>query len=148
MEKEWEKLEKVPAWQLTKVRNKKEVIDEARNQGKKGHFASLMDLCHLENSELEPQMQKYKGSYDMEGHAKKCVGSILRIGEQNNSNNSTKPQHHALTTTNSKKKKWDLLENCQKIAVRLFSNACIWPVLYSLLTYCSEMSFLGSHWST
>ena len=25
--KEWEKLEKIPAWQLTKVRNKKEVID-------------------------------------------------------------------------------------------------------------------------
>ena len=25
------------------------------------HFASLMDLCHLKNSELEPQFQKYKG---------------------------------------------------------------------------------------
>ena len=56
--KEWEKLEKPPAWQLTKVRNKKEVIDEARNKGRKVHFASLMDLCHLENSELEPQNQK------------------------------------------------------------------------------------------
>ena len=31
VEKEWEKLEKIPAWQLTKVRNKKEVIEEARN---------------------------------------------------------------------------------------------------------------------
>ena len=29
VEKEWEKLEKIPAWQLTKVRNKKEVIEEA-----------------------------------------------------------------------------------------------------------------------
>ena len=38
--------------QLTKVRNKKEVIDEARNKGRKVHFASLMDLCHLKNSEL------------------------------------------------------------------------------------------------
>ena len=34
------KLEKVPAWQLTKVRNKKEVIEEARNEGRKVHFAS------------------------------------------------------------------------------------------------------------
>ena len=25
------------------------------------HFASLMDICHLENSELEPKFQKYKG---------------------------------------------------------------------------------------
>ena len=32
VEKEWEKLKKNPAWQLTKVRNKNEVIDEARNQ--------------------------------------------------------------------------------------------------------------------
>ena len=33
--KEWEKLEKIPAWQLTRVRNKKEVIDEAGNKGRK-----------------------------------------------------------------------------------------------------------------
>ena len=30
VEKEWEKLEKIAAWQLTNVRNKKEVIEEAR----------------------------------------------------------------------------------------------------------------------
>ena len=54
-------MEKAPAWQLTKVRNKKEVIDAARYKGRKVHFASLMDLCHLKNSELEPQFQKYKG---------------------------------------------------------------------------------------
>ena len=61
MEKERGKLDKIHAWQLTKVRNKKEVIDEARNKGRKAHFASLMDLCHLKNSELEPQYRKYKG---------------------------------------------------------------------------------------
>ena len=52
--KEKEKLEKIPAWQLTNVRNKKEEIDEARNKGRKVHFASLMDICHLKHSELEP----------------------------------------------------------------------------------------------
>ena len=60
VEKEWEELEKIPAWQLTKVRNKKDVIDEARKDGRKVLFASLMDLCHLKNSELEPQFQKTK----------------------------------------------------------------------------------------
>ena len=65
--KEWEKLEKIPAWQLTKVRNKKEVIEEARNKGRKVHFASLMDLCHLKNLELEPQLQKYKGRVVLRG---------------------------------------------------------------------------------
>ena len=46
MENEWEKMEKILAWQLTKVRNKKEVIDEARNEGGKVQKASLMDVCH------------------------------------------------------------------------------------------------------
>ena len=67
LDKERDKLEKIPAWNLTKVRSKKEVIDEARNKGKTGHFASLMDLCHLENSELEPQYQKYKGRVVLRG---------------------------------------------------------------------------------
>ena len=61
------KLEKVPAWKLTKVRNKKEVIEEARNKGRKVHFASSMDLCHLKNSELEPPYQKYKGRVVLRG---------------------------------------------------------------------------------
>ena len=49
VEREWEKLEKLPAWQLTEVRNLKEVIEEARNKGTKVHFASLVDLCHLKH---------------------------------------------------------------------------------------------------
>ena len=55
------KPEKIPAWQLTKVRNTNEVIADARNKGRKVHFASLMDLCHLKNAELEAKHQKYKG---------------------------------------------------------------------------------------
>ena len=46
------KLEKISAWNLTKVRSKKEVIDEARTSGATVHFASLMDICHLKNAEL------------------------------------------------------------------------------------------------
>ena len=62
VDKEWEKLEKISAWNLTKVRSKKEVIDEARTKGIKVHFASLMDICHLKNAELEakaPKMQRF-----------------------------------------------------------------------------------------
>ena len=51
--KELEKLEKISAWNLTKVRSKKEVIDEARTSGATVHFASLMDIWHLKNAELE-----------------------------------------------------------------------------------------------
>ena len=62
VDKEWENLEKISAWNLTKVRSKKEVIDEARMKGAKVHFASLMDICHLKNAELEAKHQKYKRS--------------------------------------------------------------------------------------
>ena len=44
-EKERKKLEIIPAWQLAKVRNKNEVIAEARHKGKTVNIASLMDLC-------------------------------------------------------------------------------------------------------
>ena len=47
VDKEWEKLEKISAWNKTRVRNKSEVIDEARIEGRKVHFASLMDICHF-----------------------------------------------------------------------------------------------------
>ena len=46
VDKEWEILEKIPAWDLTKVRSKLEVIDEARTKGGQVHFASVMDICH------------------------------------------------------------------------------------------------------
>ena len=65
--REWEKLEKMLALQLTTVRNKKEVNAEARNEGKTVHFASLMDLCHLKNSELEPPFQNCKGRVVLRG---------------------------------------------------------------------------------
>ena len=58
---EWKKLETLPAWKLEKVKSKKEVIKEALKNNNKVHFASLMDLCHLKNWELEPQFHKYKG---------------------------------------------------------------------------------------
>ena len=58
VDKEWEKLEKISAWNLTKVRSKKEVIDEARMSGATVHFASLMDICHLKNAGFEAKHQK------------------------------------------------------------------------------------------
>ena len=44
VDKEWEKLEKISAWNLTKVRSNIEVIDEAKMSGATVHFASLMDM--------------------------------------------------------------------------------------------------------
>ena len=44
VDKEWEKLEKFSAWNLTKIKSKKEVIDEVRTPDATVHFASLMDI--------------------------------------------------------------------------------------------------------
>ena len=86
VDKEWEKLEKFSAWNLTKVRSKKEVIDEARTTGAKVHFASLMDICHLKNAELEAKHQKYKGRVVLRGDiVKDDSGSYAVFTEQGSS---------------------------------------------------------------
>ena len=84
--KECEKLEKISAWDMTKVRNKSEVIDEARTKGTKVHFASLMDICHLKNSELETKHKKYKGRVVLRGDVvKDDCGSYAVFTEQGSS---------------------------------------------------------------
>ena len=86
MDKEWEQLEKIPAWDLTKARSKSEVIDEARTMGIKFHFASLMDICHLKNAELEAEHQKYKGRVVLRGDiVRDDSGSYAVFTEQGSS---------------------------------------------------------------
>ena len=51
VDKEWKKLETISAWQLDKVRNKKEIILEAQRDNNNVHFATLMDICHLKYAE-------------------------------------------------------------------------------------------------
>ena len=61
VDKEWKKLETIPAWKLEKVQSKKEIVLEAQRDKRKVHFVSLMDICHLKNAELEQKLQQYKG---------------------------------------------------------------------------------------
>ena len=85
VDKEWEKLEKFSAWNLAKVKNKKQVIDEARMSGATVHFALLMDICHLKNAELEAK-QKYKGRVMLRGDiVKDNSGSYAVFTEQGSS---------------------------------------------------------------
>ena len=86
VDKEWEKLEKISAWNLTKVKSKKQVINEARTSGATVHFASLMDICHLKNAELEAKHQKYKGRVVLRGDiVKDNSGSYAVFTEQGSS---------------------------------------------------------------
>ena len=86
VDKEWEKLEKISAWNLTKVKSKKQVIDEARTSGATVHLASLMDTCHLKNAELEAKHQKCKGRDVLRGDiVKDNSGSYAVFTEQGSS---------------------------------------------------------------
>ena len=79
-------MEKISAWNLTKVKSKKKVIDEARTSGATVHFASLMDICHLKNAELEAKHQKYKGRVVLRGDiVKDNSGSYAVFTEQGSS---------------------------------------------------------------
>ena len=83
VDKEWENLEKISAWNLTKVKRKKSVIDEAKTKGVEVHFASLRDICHLKNAELEAKHQKYKGRVVLRRDiAKDDTGSYAVFTEQ------------------------------------------------------------------
>ena len=80
------KMEKIPEWDLTNVRNKSEVIVEARTKGAKVHFASLMGICHLKNAELEAKHQKYKGRVVLRGDiVKDDSGSYAVFNKQGSS---------------------------------------------------------------
>ena len=90
VDKEWKKLEKIPAWDITKVRNKSEVIDKARTKGIKVHFASLMDICHLKNADLKTKHQKYKGRVVLRGDIVKTIRDLLQYLQNKDH------QHHKL----------------------------------------------------
>ena len=80
------KMKKISAWNLTKVKSKKQVFDEARTAGATVHFASLMDICHLKNAELEAKHQKYRGRVVLRGDiVKDDSGSYAVFTEQGSS---------------------------------------------------------------
>ena len=86
MDKEWEKRYKLPAWPMTNAKSKKKVIKEAEKEGRTVHFASLMDICHLKNAELEEKHQKYKGRVVLRGDiVKDDSGSYAVFTEQGSS---------------------------------------------------------------
>ena len=58
---EWDKLKHLLACHFKNVKPKSEVTQQAKKYGISVHFTSLMDLCHLKDSELEKHLNTYKG---------------------------------------------------------------------------------------
>ena len=85
VDKEWEKLEKISAWNLTKVRSKKQVINEARTSGAKVHFASLMDYVIWKVLNWRQSTQNTKDELCSEVTVKDDSGSYAVFTEQGSS---------------------------------------------------------------
>ena len=87
VEKDSEKLNNIPAWQLTKVRNKNEVIARARNEGRTVHFCVVNgSLSFLEFGVGATVFQKYQGRVVLRGDTvKDDSGSYAAFTEQGSS---------------------------------------------------------------
>ena len=68
------RLDKIPARQLTKVRNKNEVIAEARNQGRKVHFAQWHPSEAGEEEEEEEETSSSRSSARWPTSSWPCCG--------------------------------------------------------------------------
>ena len=66
-DKEREKLEKLPAWQLSNVKSKKGVRLEAQREKKASPLCYIDGHLSLQNAELEQKYQKYKGRVVLRG---------------------------------------------------------------------------------
>ena len=60
LEKEWGKLGKKKAWDISKVAPRAKAIRDAKAAGRSVHFGSLMDLCHIKNSQMCKEFWSYK----------------------------------------------------------------------------------------
>ena len=64
--KEWEKLETLPAWHVTKVKSKKKrSVEKGTKKRRTVNFATLMDSCHLKKT--GKNFLWYKGHVVLQG---------------------------------------------------------------------------------
>ena len=110
------------------------MIDEARTKGATVHFASLVDICHSKNAELEPKHQKYKGRVVLRGDIVKDESGSFAVFTEQGSSASQMTAAKVMDTTSrlsgcagqaadavSAKKpryKWKMLHNNEKFQNR------------------------------
>ena len=85
----------------------KDIVDNYRTM-----FESRISAGRVEKLPFPQNLRISSWSYDMAGHAKKCVERYCELA------NKTTQQLYKVSI--SKKKKWNLLENCHMYALKLF----------------------------
>ena len=61
LNKEWDKLDNITAWDVSKVQPRAKVVAQAKKDKVPVHFGDIMQLCHIKNSELDEWLQSMKG---------------------------------------------------------------------------------------
>ena len=67
-----EEARKVAGVAIDQSEEQKEVILEAQEEQRTVHFATLMDICHLKNAELEPNYHNCKGQFVLRASLVNC----------------------------------------------------------------------------
>ena len=73
-----EEARKVAGVAIDQSEKQKEVILAAQEEQRIVHFATLMDICHLKNAELEPNYHKCKGRFVLRASLVNCSIRNLR----------------------------------------------------------------------
>ena len=102
VDKEWEKLEKISAWNLTKVRSKKRGDQWNKDEGRKSSFCITDGHMSFEKCWIGAKHQKFKGRVDSEVYCKRHSGSYAVFTEQG-------PSASQMTAA----KVMDIISNCQ-----------------------------------
>ena len=79
VDKEWKKLDTIPAWNLEKDKTKKEAVLEAQRDNKKVHFASLMDICTSKKCRDRTNMAAQRQSRAQRRHCKGRLRSLRSL---------------------------------------------------------------------
>ena len=86
VDKEWKSSRRSQhvIWKMSRA--KEEAFLEAQRDKNIVHFATLMDICHFKNAELEPKLQTYKGRAVLRGdNVEDDSGAYAVLTEQGSS---------------------------------------------------------------
>ena len=76
---EMDKHNRIKTWDVTKVQPRAKVKARAKRDNITVHFGHLMMLCHLKNSELAKELQRYKGRAVFRGDSVKDENDFYAV---------------------------------------------------------------------
>ena len=117
----------------------KDIVDNNRPM-----FESRISAGGVEKLPFLQNLRVSSWSYDKAGHAKKCVERYCELASKS-TQQLYKVSTPCIDDHHFKKRKQNLLDNCQKCALKMFWNACTWHVLEDRYFMVSEQTCTINH---